>query len=187
MVKTSSRNSDSWKVTDAAGLARRIELMGECVGARIEIVVISGFVDANSPQDDRWMIPVATDHAPNVVDGDILPGGVSDVLPARNFFQDEQADFIAGIKKMTRLRVMRGADDVALEFVTQDVGIAALRTAGHRLANEGKGLMPVEAAQLDDFAVELEAVIGELGFAEAETTESSSSTCDPRRKRTRVE
>ena len=39
---------------------------------------------------------------------------------------------------------------------------------GHGLANPWEGLMAVEAAQLDDFAVEREALRGELRFAESE-------------------
>ena len=50
------------------------------------------------------MVPVATDHAPHIVDGDLLPGFVSDVLPARDLFQNQKAEFVAGIKEMTRLR-----------------------------------------------------------------------------------
>ena len=40
-------------------------------------------------------------------------GLIADVLPAGNFFQDEQADFVAGIEEMAGLRIVRGADDVA--------------------------------------------------------------------------
>src|SRR5437660_3634070 len=64
---------------------------------------------------------------------------------------------------------MRSANDVALELVAEDIGVPSLRSAGHRLPHPGKSLMPVESAQLDDFAIQLEAVIGELCFAESET------------------
>src|SRR5271165_155852 len=64
---------------------------------------------------------------------------------------------------------MRGANDVAPELVAQNLRVAALRTRRHSLPDPGESLMTVEPAQLDDLAVELEAVIGELGFAEAET------------------
>ena len=114
------------------------------------------------------MVPVAADHAPDIVDGNILPGCVADVLPAGDLFEHEQADFVAGVEKMTRLRIVRGADDVALELVAQDLGVAALGAAGHGLPDKGKGLMAVESAQLDDLAVQFEAVIGKLGLAKAE-------------------
>ena len=50
----------------------------------------------------------------------------------------------------------------------QDVSVSALCTRGHRLADEGEGLMTVEPAQLDDLSIEREAVVGEPGFAEAD-------------------
>jgi hypothetical protein len=114
------------------------------------------------------MIPVAADHAADVVDGDELPGLVADVLPAGNFLEDEEAYFVASIEEMAGLRIVRSANDVAMELVAEDARIAALCAAGHGLSDEGEGLMAVEAAELDDFAVQLEAVVSELGFAEAE-------------------
>ena len=46
------------------------------------------------------MIPVAANHAGDVVDRDQLPEFVADVLPARNLFEDEKAHFVAGIEEM---------------------------------------------------------------------------------------
>ena len=115
------------EVADAAGLARGIEFVGQRVGAHVEIVVVLRFVDAHAPQDDAGMIPVAADHAADVVDGDVFPGLVANVLPAGNFFQHQQADFVAGVEKMARLRIVRGAHDVAVQFVAENVGVAALR------------------------------------------------------------
>jgi len=113
------------------------------------------------------MIPVAADHAADVIDRDLLPGFVADMLPAGNLFQNKESPFVAGIQEMPGLRIVRGAHDVALEIVPQDACIAALRAARHRLTDERKGLMTVEAAELDDFAIQLEAVVGELRFAES--------------------
>src|SRR5205814_10397819 len=84
------------------------------------------------------MIPVAANHAGDVVDRDQLPGFVADVLPARNLFEDEKAHFVAGIEEMTGLWIARSAYDVAVEVVAQDAGVATLRAAGHGLADEGK-------------------------------------------------
>src|SRR5213592_645997 len=100
------------------------------------------------------MIPIASNHAADVIDGEQLPGFVANVLPAGNLFEDKQAHFVAGIEEMTGLRIMRSAHDVAMEFMAQDAGIAALGAAGHGLADEGKRLMTVEAAELDDFAID---------------------------------
>ncbi len=47
-------------------------------------------------------------------------------------------------------------------------GVLTLGARGHGLADEGEGLVAVEAAQLDDLSVEREAVIGEGGLAEAD-------------------
>ena len=75
---------------------------------------------------------------------------------------------IAAIEKMARLRIVRGAHDVAVEILAQDVGILALHARGHGLAHKGKRLVPVEPAQLDDLAVQGEAVIREDGLAKSD-------------------
>ena len=46
--------------------------------------------------------------------------------------------------------------------------VAALRAARHGLSDKGKGLMAVQPAQLDHFAIEFETVIGELRFPETD-------------------
>jgi hypothetical protein len=114
------------------------------------------------------MVPVAANHAADVVHGEVLPGEIADVLPAGNLFEDEEADLVAGVEEVARLRIVGGADDVALEIFAQDEGVLALHAGGHGLANPGEGLMAVEAAQLDDGAVEREALGREAGFAEAD-------------------
>ena len=156
------------EVANAAGLPRRIELMRQRIGARVEVVVVARLVDAHAPQHDRGMVPVAADHAAHIVDGDVLPRLVADVLPAGNLFEHQQSDFVAAIEKVPRLRIVRGAHDVAAEVRAQNVRIAPLHAARHRLADIGKGLVAIESAQLHDLAVEREAVVGERGFAKAD-------------------
>jgi len=92
------------EVADAAGLARRIELVRHGVGAGIEVVAVERLVDAHTPKNDRWVVPVAADHAADVIDGDVLPGQIANVLPAGNLFEHKQADLIAGIEEVARLR-----------------------------------------------------------------------------------
>ncbi len=46
--------------------------------------------------------------------------------------------------------------------------VPALDAGGHGLADKGKGLMTVQPAQLDHFAVEFETMIGELRLAESD-------------------
>src|ERR1035438_9001327 len=64
---------------------------------------------------------------------------------------------------------MRGAHEVDLQLALEDQRVAALHAGGHGSADIGKCLMPVEAAQLDVFPVQHEALRGEAGFAEADT------------------
>ena len=115
------------------------------------------------------MIPVAANHPRNVIDRNVLPRQIADVLPAGNFFQNEQAHFVAGIQKMARLRIVRRPHDVAVHYVAENIRVAALAAARHRLADERIRLMAIESAQLDHFAVQLEAVIGELGMTKADS------------------
>jgi len=86
---------------------------------------------------------------------------------SREFFEHKQADLIAGIEEVARLRVVGGADDVAPEVLAQDDGILALHAGGMAWPTHGKVLMAVEAAQLDDRAVEREALRRKARLAEA--------------------
>ena len=90
------------------------------------------------------------------------------MLPARNFFQHQKPHFIARIEEVPRLRIVRGTHDVALQLLAQNIDITALAATGHRLANPGERLMPVQSPQLDDLAVEFESVVGELSVAESD-------------------
>ena len=62
------------------------------------------------------MVPVAADHFADIADRDVLPGLVADVLPAGNFLEHQQAQLVAGVEELDRLRVVRGAHDVAVQF-----------------------------------------------------------------------
>src|SRR5262249_14170238 len=92
----------------------------------------------------------------------------ADVLPARNLFEDEKTDFVAGVEEMPRLRIVGRAYDVAVEVVPKNMRVAPLRTGGHCLTNEGEGLMTIQPAQLDYLAIQFEAMIGELGITKAD-------------------
>src|SRR6266545_2432781 len=131
-------------------------------------MIVFGFVDTYAPKNDGGMVPVAPNHAPHVVDGDLLPRLVPDVLPARDFFQHQQTDLVARIKNVSGLRVVGRPNDISSKFVAKNVRVAPLRAARHRLPHAWKGLMTIKAAQLDDLAVQFESVIGKLRFAEAD-------------------
>ena len=87
-------------------MPRGVESVGECVGAQVKVVVIRGLVDTNAPEDDRWVVPVAADHAADVIDGGLLPWFGAGVLPARNLFKEEKTDLVAAVEEVTRLRIM---------------------------------------------------------------------------------
>src|SRR5690348_2847052 len=127
--------------------------MRHCVGLHVEVVIVARFVNANSPQNDRRMVPVTSNHAADVIDGDGLPWFVADVLPAGDFFEDEQAEFVAGIEEIWRLRVMGSSHNVALELPLQNISIATLTAGTHRLSHKREGLMPVQSAELDHLAI----------------------------------
>src|SRR5579863_8170269 len=111
------------------------------------------------------MVPIAADHAAHVVDGHLLPTLVADMLPTGNFFEHQEADLIASIEEMARLRVMGSSHDVAMQILAQDVGVFALGARRHSLADEWKRLVPVKSAELDDLSVQGEAVVGKDRFA----------------------
>src|SRR5258708_12008743 len=105
------------------------------------------------------MIPVAPDHAANVVDRNILPGLVADVLPPRNFLQHEQSNFVARIQKVPRLWIMRRSNNVALEFMTKNVRIPPLHPPRHRSSNERESLVPIPSARLYNLALYREPLV----------------------------
>src|SRR5215469_16013068 len=88
------------EVADSARLAGGIELMRECVGAGVEIVIVARLVDANSPQNNGGAIPVAANHSPDIIDRDVLPVFVANVLPTGDLFQHKQADLVTGIQEV---------------------------------------------------------------------------------------
>src|SRR5260370_99274 len=79
---------------------------------------------------------------------------VANLLPPGNLLKHQQAKLIASSQEVLRLRIMGGTNDVAVQLVSQDVGIAALYARRHRLTNVGKGLVAVKPAQLDDLAIQ---------------------------------
>ncbi len=90
------------------------------------------------------------------------------MLPARNLFEYQQAVLVARVEKMWRLRIVWGADHVALEFFAQNPRIAFLHPGRHCLADKRKRLVTVQAAQFQMFAVQIKAAGCELRFAKAD-------------------
>ena len=79
---------------------------------------------------------------------------------------------------------MRSPDNIALEFVAQDVRIATLNPARHGLTDPGKGLVPIQPAQLDDFSIEFEAWSVNWASRKPMVRETSSTFVAPRSRRT---
>src|SRR3954451_21390889 len=73
------------KIANATSLARVIQRVRQRSGARIEIVIVLRFVDADAPQYDRRTVPVAANHAAHIVNGHLLPAFVADMLPPWDF------------------------------------------------------------------------------------------------------
>ncbi len=90
------------------------------------------------------------------------------MLPAGNFLQDQKAKLIAGVEKVTGLRIMRRSDDVAVQAMAENRGVLPLNAGGHRAANKRKSLMAIEPAQLNDLSVQRETLLGERSLAKAD-------------------
>ena len=90
----------------AARLTARVQRVGDGVRPLIEGVVIHRLVDANAPENDGRMIPVLQNHILHIRHRLILPGVPSDVLPAREFREDQKPQFIAAVDERLRLRVV---------------------------------------------------------------------------------
>jgi len=115
------------------------------------------------------VIPIAAHHLLDILQGELLPIVVADVLPAGNLFEHQQPICIAGVEKVRRLRIMRGPHDVTVQFLSQNPGVAFLNSGGHRLTGVRKSLMAIKAAQLQMLAVKVEAIGCELSFAKSDT------------------
>ncbi len=157
------------KIADAAGLSRRVEFVRGLVGARIEIVIVLRFVDAHAPENDGRVVPIALDHGGDIAHCQVLPVVFADVLPAGNLFEHEQAELIAGIQEMPRLRIVRSADEVEFQFFFEDHSITMLRACGHSATHVRKCLVAIQPTQLDVFAVQHETFGCEARLAKADT------------------
>src|SRR5207237_195483 len=89
------------------------------------------------------MIPVATDHAPHVVDRKLLPRLIANVLPARNLFQYKQAKLVAGVEEVARLGIMRSTDNIALELLAKDLRAAFSAATRRSFASSSSAILSV--------------------------------------------
>ncbi len=138
---------------------RAVELGGGLLGGGPQAGKVRCLVEPGAPDDDRRPAPVPGHHVAHVLHDQVLPArGGTHVVPARCLFPDQQPELIAGVEEVRRLRVVRAADHVAVEFLLQDLRVRALNPAGHRHASVRVELVPVQAEQLQPLAVQVEAV-----------------------------
>jgi len=71
----------------------------------VEVVVVLRFI-VRTPTGCARMVPVAADHSADVVDRDLFPRFVADMLPAGNFFENEQPISSQASKEVAGLRVV---------------------------------------------------------------------------------
>ena len=88
--------------------------------------------------------------------------------PAGWFLPDHDAQLVARVEEVRRLRVVRAADHVAVELVLENLGVPPLQPRRGRHPEPGEHLVPVQAGYLAAVSVEVEAVLGEHGLAEAD-------------------
>ena len=152
---------------DAAGLARRVKAVRRFICAAVKGAAVRRFVDADAPENDGRMVVVAQDHFLDVLHGNILPRLVADVLPAGNFFKDQQAKLVTAVKEVCALRIMARPHEVNAELL-QQLRVAALHPRGHGIANVGETLMAIQSMELPPFSVQIKAVRPELAEAHPE-------------------
>ena len=132
--------------------------MGDRVGPDVERIVILGFVDPDAPQYDRRVVPVLQHHLFHVLTGDVLPGFVSDMLPARDLGKDQESQLVAGVDEGLGLRIMGSPDDRAAELFLEDPGVFPLQGVADGISDVRIALVSVETSHNDSFAVEIESV-----------------------------
>ena len=57
------------EVADATSGPGGVEAMSQSVGADVKIVIVARFINTHATEDDAGVIPVAADHAANVING----------------------------------------------------------------------------------------------------------------------
>src|SRR5262249_49732895 len=126
-------------------------------------------VRTHPPDDNRGMVAVANDHVVHIAHEQIFPSIVAEIAPAGRFFPDHEAELITSVEECYGLRVMRTANDIAVEVATQHLGVAPQHARGHRAANVRVDLMAIETKKLQVATVEEKAVQFEPRITQADT------------------
>src|SRR5262249_23899674 len=125
------------------------------------------FVDTNTPKNNGRVIPIPSNHLTNIANCEILPRSIANMLPPRNFLQNQQTDFIAIVKKMHGLWVMRRAHNVTLQLFFENECISSLYARWHGSSHVRKRLMPIKPAQFQRRSVQTKSIWSKAGVAEA--------------------
>src|SRR5829696_1174568 len=149
------------EVADAPRLPGVIHRARDRIGPRVEAVIVQRFVHSYAPQNYRGVVPVPLDHRLHVPAGELFPFLVANVLPSRHLLEKEEADLVATVEEVYRLRVVGGAHDVALELSLEDIGVPTLHTRGHRSPHIRVGLVSVQTSQLKAPSIQEEPLRGE--------------------------
>ena len=142
-----------FEIPDAAGGTGGIKTVGRFASAGIEGIIVLGLIDADAPQEDGRVIPILLYHLPGIFYSLCLPRLVTDVLPAGDFREDQNAQLIAAVKEVVGLGVMGGAHGVEAQLVFDQVSIPFLHGFRHGVAHIGIALMPVKATELCTLAI----------------------------------
>ena len=132
-----------FQIPNAGGGAAGIQLMGKLIGTRVQVVIILAFIDAHTPQHNGRVIAVLQNHLPYVFHRLILPTGITDVLPTRDFGEHQQTPAVTFVQKILALGIVAGAYRVAAQFLLQNPGILPLQGLRRGITHIGEALMAV--------------------------------------------
>ena len=135
------------QIPHTGGCAARVKLVCNFIRSVVKFIVVHTLIDAHAPQDNAGVAAVLQDHLSQHFAGAVLPCGVADVLPAGQLGKDKQSQLVTFVQKVLALRVMTGADGVAVQLVFQNAGIVALQTLRRGVADVRVALVAVESAQ----------------------------------------
>ena len=100
--------------------------MGSRIGALIEVIIILGFIDAHTPENDGGMIAILQDHFTGISDSLFFPGSITDMLPSRDLCKDQHSAAVTFIQKVLTLGIMAGTYSIAAQLLLKNTYIFPL-------------------------------------------------------------
>src|SRR5579883_1152889 len=142
----------------SGGGAGAVKRFRDLLSAAIQYRIVMGLVDPHTPDDHARMVAVPAHHLAHIPHHQILPGIVTEILPAGRFFPYHETELVAGIEEGLRLRVMRTTHHIAMQFAAKDFSIAAQDTGRHSTPDIRIEFMAIETEQFEPAAVQEKAV-----------------------------